>query len=98
MSSLRVFGGLLASFGRLNQLAARAASLHFRVNLPIFSAHKLSPFLANTAIPLPKSWSEHILRVSTFRRKKTKVRQSRLKQKRKKLKRKSIRKQEKKNV
>jgi len=95
---MRVFGGLLASFGRLTQLAARATSQHLRVTWPTFSLQKLSLHLSNISISFPKSWSEHILRVSTFRRKKTKVRQSRLKQKRKKLKRKSIRKQEKRNV
>jgi len=85
MSSMRVFGGLLASFGRLTQLAARVTSLQLRANWSILSAQKLSLPLSNITIPLPKSWSEHILRVSTFRRKKTKVRQSRLKQRRKKL-------------
>ncbi len=95
---MRVFGGLLSSFSRLTQLTARAANLQFRVNWPTLSPQKLASSLSNITIPLPKFWSEHILRVSTFRRKKTKVRQSRLKQKRKKLKRKSIRKQEKKNV
>lgn len=49
-------------------------------------------------LPKPAAQDDHILFTTTFRRKKTKVRQSRLKQKRKKLKRKSFKKQEKANV
>lgn len=59
-------------------------------------------FRENFITPFPKNKldldHEGIYKISTFRRKKTKVRRSRRKQKRKKLLRKSLKKQQKSNV
>lgn len=64
-----------------------------------YLSNRLIDIRQTIAIPSVKDILEHsILRVSTFRRKKTKVRKSRRKQKIKKLKRKSARKIKKANL
>lgn len=67
-----------------------------------FMLNNLLNIRENLISPFPKELfgleNEGIYKISTFRRKKTKVRRSRRKQKRKKLLRKSLRKQQKSNV